>query len=123
MKELFTYITDNDSEVKLSLKIKLCLDMQLSRNDLVYQGLLSLYSSKITELPDDLHVSDILDIRETNISALPDNLHVGGSLYMYLTNITILPDSLYVDRNIYVDDDKKEYFKRKFPKFADQIRC
>jgi len=91
-------------------------------SNLTVGGSLYLINSKITHLPDNLKVGGGLYLRDTQITQLPDNLEVGGYLDLWNTPITQLPDNLKVGGYIYVDSDKKQYFKDKYPQFANKIR-
>ena len=53
-----------------------------------YEGNLNLVGKKLTQLPDNLTVSESMDLTDSSIKVLPDNLTVGGFLSLHRTYIT-----------------------------------
>jgi len=91
-------------------------------DNLKVRGGLYLYKTPITQLPDNLKVGGYLDLTSTPIKQLPPNLQVGDDLNLISTQITHLPDNLQVGGYIWVNYDKKQYFKDKYPQYANKIR-
>lgn len=75
--------------------------------NLVWQGVLNLEHTQITELPNNLIVCGWLDLSGTPITELPNKLQVNGDLVLCDTKITELPDNLRVRYSIYIDKGKK----------------
>jgi hypothetical protein len=89
--------------------------------EIVVDGNLDLAGSKITTLPDNLHVGWSLFLYKCkNLMSLPNNLYVGGFLELSKSQITSLPDNLVVPGTIYIhgkplsDNDElvKEYIAK-----------
>ena len=67
------------------------------------KGDLNLSDTPIERLPDNLkRVGGSLHLQNTKITSLPDDLHVGGGLYLSYTPITSLPNNLRVGGNLYL---------------------
>ena len=99
MKELFTYIQENQPDVKKPLKIKLINNMHIIEDDLFVDGDLILDHIEITSLPDNLYIRGRLSLIKTeNIFSLPDNIEIGTSLDLLRSSITKLPDNLHIPR-------------------------
>ena len=73
-------------------------------------GDLSLRSSKIVKLPDNLTVNGYLDLKNSEITELPENLTVNGYLSIALTDIQRIPESLVVKDHLYATNLLLESF-------------
>ena len=137
MKELFQYLIKKENISNPPFKVKLTLNMPLTKGELHIDKLDLEFSKDITKLPDGLHISRWLDIGSSNVEELPEGLYVGGNLWIkdnYIieklprnmvigwltiakTNITELPDDMFIKYDIYVDEEKLDYFQQKYPKY------
>lgn len=66
----------------------------------VIKGNLWLSSSKISSLPDNLHIMKNLYANNSNLSSLPETLKVNETVNVASTKISKLPDDLNVGRNL-----------------------
>jgi len=80
MNNIFQFIQDKKGK-PIPLKYKLLNNIPLTKNDVTYDGNLSLYNSNITYLPDNLTINGNLELSLSKIKYLPDNLYVGGNLF------------------------------------------
>ena len=101
IKHFFEFLQTKENK-KLGLRLKLILGLKVFPAELKVDGDLDLSYSKITSLPEGLKVGGYLDLSYSSITSLPEGLKVGGS--------------------IYVSDEKINYFRSKFPNFADKIK-
>jgi len=74
----------------------------LSEFEMNFKGNLSIHSSGLTALPENLKVGGNLNLEGcTGLTALPENLEVGGCLDLTnCTSLTALPENLKVGRNL-----------------------
>ena len=122
-KELFIYLY-NKEDINIPLHLKIIFNMKIEAHELKHTSEygMELSDRGITELPDNLHMAGYLDISYNPISELPKNLTV-HSINLFETNVTELPDDFVITgRPLYVNDDMINYFKDKYPKYANIIR-
>jgi hypothetical protein len=70
--------------------------------EIIFNTYLYLRSANITELPDNLIITDDLCLSYSQLTNFPNNLTVNKDLLLNQTNITEFPNSLIVKGNIYV---------------------
>jgi hypothetical protein len=99
---------------KIPIKFKLINGLPLTKEELKFKGDLYLFNTKITSLPDNLHVGGDLYLQYTNITSLPDNLTVNGYLNLYNTQITDIPQNLKIYESLILDGTSlANYYTRK----------
>ena len=103
MVNIFQYLENTKGKL-IPFKYKLLYNLPLNESDLIINGFLELYGTKLTWLPDNLTVSSFLDISRSNIKSLPNNLTVNGNLYIEGLQITKLPDNLTVGESLSMSD-------------------
>ena len=64
---------------------------------------LDLEYSKVTKLPDNLHIRGNLYLFGSVVTKLPDNLHIEGSLFLQGSAVTKLSNNLHVGLDTYKD--------------------
>lgn len=70
-------------------------------DDLVINGNVIIYNSKLEYLPSGLTINGDLQLAYSKIVELPKTLAVNGSLYIHFTKINLLPECLMVSGRIY----------------------
>ena len=123
MKELFTYIQENQPDVKLSFGIKLTFGMDIKDEDLIIDKFYTTYlhnARNLYYLPDNLHVNMSLSVRHSSIEKIPNNLYIGKNFH--IDKIYKFPENMYVGKYIICRDVKQENeLELLNPKYADQI--
>jgi len=93
---IFQYIQDKKGK-PIPLKYKLLYNIPLTQDELIYNGNLILYDSKITSLPNNLIVNGNLSLCGCHIEELPEKLVIRGNLILSNSEIKSLPDNLTVN--------------------------